>query len=632
MARQLPTQSLDAWKKNKPQRWHVSRAVEALRKVVPAKWLPALDAAGVGQVGTDGPDWLEAHDALQAVERFDADFGAASRWNLGDHEICTMAKQLSYEVGHLDACAIREGLGLPERLDTIAMVFHALGLNLARGLKGEPDIRRTLDAKWWRRQLRRHVARVVEAGAVRLGLVNRRDGGYVSNNGLQRRTEQLRRNEAALKRSLFRNEAGQVFNLSELAALSTANPVIRGGELMTRIRGAEEYADSHGHIGLFLTLTTPSRFHPVKLGSGGRPIPNKRYDGSSTPRDAQDWLCGMWARVRAFLGRRGINIYGIRVAEPHHDATPHWHAMVWVEQEPHVIDTVAALRRYWLSDDGGERGALENRINVKRLVGGGAAGYVAKYIAKSVGHAALADHLDTVQGQLWDVEQCDMPGHRRVDAWAATWGIRQFQAIGMPSVSVWRELRRVGQDQVDVLRLDGDATTWRAWGACQRVGNVKADWHGYMRAMGGHCRKRGTWHLGLARRPVPVNAVNEYGEAIEYGRVVGLEAKNGRWLVSRRIAWRSVAQEAHSAVGVVAGEAATPAAITTLAPAPGAERAPLAPAWTRFNNCTARLTGALPRSIFGRGRHEKEDWSSPSSRDSVLYRPDATPATPVFSH
>jgi hypothetical protein len=642
MTRKLPTHSLADWQRNKPQAWHVTRALDALRRSVPTKWRTALDAAGLGQIESDGPEWLNAYDALQAVEKFDADFGQASRWELDDAQICGMAKRLAYEVGTLDACALREGLNLQERVDSIYMLIRAVGVREHGPLAGEAGIKRTLEAAWWRRVLRRHVARVVEAGEIRLGLVNRRDGGYVSNKGLQRRAEQVLRNAATLKRTLYRNEAGQVFNLGELSALSNSNPVIRGGELMTRIRGAEEYADRRQHIGLFLTMTVPSRFHPVKLVNGGKlPVPNKRYDGRSTPRDAQKWLCKRWSRLRAYLDRRGVHLYGIRVAEPHHDATPHWHAMVWVEDEEQLQKTVAGLHCYWLSDDGDEPGAGTNRINIKRLVGGGAAGYVAKYIAKSVGHAALADHLDVVQGELFDVETCDMPGHRRVDAWAATWGIRQFQAIGMPAVTVWRELRRVTEDQAEDIRIghDGDMTTWRAWVACHRWGKTpgtiegggvsRADWCRFMEAMGGHCRKRGQWHMGLARRRVPLGTTNAYGEEVTQGPVVGLETQQGRWLVSRRMAWRPMVHEALGAAPAAADAPKLDAPATE--PTQSADRAPLAPAWTRFNNCTARIGNSLQRQLFGRGRHEKEDWTPGSpTRSDAEWRALGTSPTPFY--
>ena len=150
MARKLPTHSLDAWKRNKPQAWHVTRALQVLRKVVPPQWRTALDKAGLGQMEHDGPEWLNAHDALLAVERFDADFGQASRWDLNDGQICTMAKTLAYEVGTLDACALREGLNLQERVDSIYMLIRAVGVREHGPLAGEAGIKRTLDAAWWK--------------------------------------------------------------------------------------------------------------------------------------------------------------------------------------------------------------------------------------------------------------------------------------------------------------------------------------------------------------------------------------------------------------------------------------------------------------------------------------------------
>lgn len=642
--RRLRTASLQQWDQHKPRPHMVQRAMQALEKALPPQWLQPMKLLGLGdwqkraQHASGQPEWAACHDALAAIDDFASRHGRAAEWNLDDYEICQMARRLSDEVGELDAGAQAQNMDLAARVDLVRLMLRMLGLQESQPLAGEPAIRRALDAAWWRRMLRRHVTRTVEAGAVKLGIVNRSAGGYASNATVRRRTAQIERNARALERSLYRNEAGQVFTLAELAALSPANPVIRGGELMTRIRGAEEYADARSHVGLFLTLTAPSRFHAVTLGSGGRPRPNPHYDGHSTPRDAQLWLRTMWARVRSHLGRQRIAMYGIRVAEPHHDATPHWHALVWAECEEHAQHIEAAIRKWWLSEDGDERGAQRNRVHVKRMTGGGAAGYVAKYIAKSVGHAALADHLDVVQGRLWDVEQGGMPGHRRVDAWAACWGIRQFQAVGMPSVCVWRELRRVSKDQVEQIRIDGDKASWKAWGASHRHGpDIPADWRRYMEAMGGHCLARDRWHLRMARRPVPAGAVNQYGEAIApgCGRVVGLETRRGQWLVSRRIAWRSVARATLEFQETQGAESAEGAEVADVAPPALPARAPLARAWTGFNNCTARLTGHTLRALIGCGGHQREDRANPagpgsgadSAPDSVLHRP-ASGATP----
>lgn len=633
--RKLPNASLAEWEKNKPTAHMARTHMERLIKCAPAAWRAAIGErfapkkpSIAAALQTDAeylatpPEWAQAWDLLQAIADFEDEYGAATLWNLGDWEICEMAKKLASEADELDDLCIARGEGLAARVDSIRMLVRCVGITEDKPIQGEPAIKRAQDAAWWRRRLRVHVARVVEAGAVGLGLVHKARGGYVSQDGLQRRQAQLKRNAEALTRTLYRNEAGQVYNLRELAALGNANPIIRGGELMTRIRGAEEYADARAHVGLFVTLTLPSRFHPVKLGSGGRPIPNKKYAGA-TPRDGQMWLRDMWAKTRAALARKGVRMYGLRVAEPHHDATPHWHALVWAEHEAGAQAIEATVRKYWLSDDGDERGAFENRVNIKRMVKGGAAGYVAKYIAKSVGHLALAEHQDLVDGQqiAMDFGKADprdvkepAAGYQRVDAWAATWGIRQFQTIGMPSVTVWRELRRVTRDQLELFQLEGDKPTVQAYHACHRHGEIRADWRRFMEAMGGHALKRGQWHLRTAHNMTEDGQVNKYGEPVTVGRIVGLQTQKGRmrgrWLVSRRMLWKPVIGELPHAAHAQAGQSTTAAGQAQGGGTPPA-RAALPRAWTGFNNCTARLETGLRQRVFGRGDHEIEDWCTP---------------------
>src|SRR5258708_15939757 len=107
----------------------------------------------------------------------------------------------------------------------------------------------------------------------------------------------------------------------------------------------------------------------------------------------------------------------------------------------------------------------------------------------------------------------------------------------------------------------------------------------------------------MARRPVPAGAVNQYGEAIApgCGRVVGLETRRGQWLVSRRIAWRSVAratlefQENHGAESVEGAEGAEVADTAPPPPPPPPPPAPLARALARFHKSTAPLPRPTPR-------------------------------------
>ena len=670
--RKRDTSSFGAWLDSMPKPGHVKYHLERIVESAPREWQGAIRArflksapqppAGVALDSDAYARWCldqpseawQAWKSLQELADYEDRYGDALRLNLGDEDICAWAKKLAEDVEEIDNRIILGGRTLRSwpaldsaseeailhaRVDAVRGILDALGIETSKPIKGLSDIARAKCARWWRRRLRRHIARVVEAGAISMGLVHLNSGGYVSHSGLHRRKGQLARNADALTRTLYRNEAGQVYNLAELSALSTSNPAVRGGELMTRIRGAEEYADAHGHVGLFLTLTLPSKYHAMRLVGGG----NKRWaernpkHNGADPREGQQWMLAQWKRVLARLDRQQIKRYGLRVVEPHHDGTPHWHMLLWTEDREQARELIATIRKYWLSEDGSERGAKENRVDVKRMERGGAAGYVAKYIAKNVGHIALAEHMDVVLGQeiqmRLGLDQPEQPqpqetngqaAQRRVDAWASTWGIRQFQAFGMPSVTVWRELRRVSKDQPEQLDLfDGGAqrNIQRAYQACHRHGELRADWRTFMESMGGHSCKRKEWLLKPARRAAKEGATNMYGDQLTAGPIRGVEIQRGRarghWLVSRRIAWAHCTEVSH-AVGVETG---ADGVITTPGQAAQTRQA-LPAAWTGFNNFTGRLTGQAARQVFGRGRHEAEDWSSQESPDSVLYRPD----------
>ena len=310
-----------------------------------------------------------------------------------------------------------------------------------------PAIKRMTCPRWWVRRLRRAHGRRGEGAAIVGGVVRRGLWAYASQDCVDRRQAQRRRNAAALELATIEDaDNGESIKLADVVAGSVANPEIKRGELMTRIRGADEYAECQGWSCEFWTLTTPSRFHAQKIINAtaeANPMYGKKEAGGDidhagvTPRAAAVYLSGVWARARAAWKRRDLIVSGMRAAEPHHDGCPHWHLIVYGPARD-LRYARRLLRVYALRDSGGEPGARKHRFDYQIAEGGkGGAAYAAKYVSKNINGEGLAGERDSETGQKISTSVL------RVDAWAAAWGIRQFQFFGMPAIGIWRALRRI---------------------------------------------------------------------------------------------------------------------------------------------------------------------------------------------
>jgi len=317
---------------------------------------------------------------------------------------------------------------------------------------------------------------------------------------------------------------GDVISLIEAVKSGMANPANRRNELMLRIRETEELADEMGYVGVFYTITCPSRFHAN----------SSKWHGE-TPKDAQNYLTQTWARARSKLNRRGLKYFGVRVVEPHADGCPHWHMMLFMPKNK-LQEVNAILRWYFIQEDKTELydyyGPVQTRAKVvnewvdinthgthiktvekcvsyragtkkselfktykqkrrewglKKSQGkkakapnkfyrtfsprfdaikmdkskGGAASYIAKYISKNIDGYQLSDHEDAETGE--NLQEQANP----VLAWASTWNIRQFQFQGSPSVTVYRELRRmpkgkaISDETIEPIRHAADTANWK---------------------------------------------------------------------------------------------------------------------------------------------------------------------------
>jgi len=380
--------------------------------------------------------------------------------------------------------------------------------------KAEAIVKRMVTPEWWARQAKKQY-RVIENIRRECGQVCNQESPYVSRWGINRFRKQKQANRAFLESYEAVNQHEQSFLLSELADKSISNPVNTKAELMVRIKGCQHFAVEHGHVGYFITLTCPSKYHPVHKASGYRNT--KFYEfGRPSPRSAQQYLNGVWKKFRTACANKGIRYYGIRTVEPNHDGTPHWHLILFIDKE-RSADLLAVFRKYALEVDGDEAGANENRFVPRYLdpEKGGAVAYVAKYIAKSVdGLNANGESVGIDNETGLDF----INTAERVQAWKSRHGIRQFQFVGGVSVTVWREIRR--------LKDDIPSSFSNIYNAAKAN-----DWKRFTQLMGG-------MHSGRKQTLKPfynTSELNQFGEPTQ--AIKGLFAATAEVVITRLYEW-----------------------------------------------------------------------------------------------
>ncbi|MFK3660046.1 replication endonuclease [Scandinavium sp. NPDC088450] len=323
------------------------------------------------------------------------------------------------------------------RLDVVPPAFDQLRRKKRRRKPVPYDLipgslARMLCADWWYRKLWRTRCEWREEQLRAVCLVNKKASPYVSYEAVIHKREQRRKSLEFFQSHELVNAEGDTLDMEDVVNASNSNPAHRRNEMMACVKGLELIAEMRGDCAVFYTITCPSRFHATLRN--GRPNPKWT---SETVRQSSDYLVDTFAAFRKAMHKAGLRWYGVRVAEPHHDGTVHWHLLCFMRKKERRTIT-ALLRKFAIREDREELGNNTGPRFKSELINprkGTPTSYIAKYISKNIDGRGLAKEVSKETGRsLRDSAEL-------VTAWASLHRVQQFRFFGIPGRQAYRELR-----------------------------------------------------------------------------------------------------------------------------------------------------------------------------------------------
>lgn len=333
-----------------------------------------------------------------------------------------------------------------------------LDLYRSAGFDITPEHHEDADAKYWRRKIRRQVldAQAYFDTALRLA---REKSPFASQFTLAAYRERQMRAKAWAQATVVKLPNG---NEIEMADIQENGRKARLAQVYATTKAMEVLGETYDFVPLFLTLTLPGGYHARTTSGLPKGVSASNDDWIHGPKSQMEALNGAWRRFRARLAKTPEmrQFYGLKVIEPHKDATPHMHALIWV---PRTYDdgesSINLVTRHLQEVLPGEHATKIEEISADAAAAKGKntrpatpSTYVLKYILKSL-NASVAEAAEIGIQVTKDVaaeEHIFGDGADRYKAWACARRIRRFDFVGVSgSLRILQRIRTADESEIE---------------------------------------------------------------------------------------------------------------------------------------------------------------------------------------